>query len=105
VDARLRAIRIATVAVVWLGGLVAGFFGILGATAKYGCAARNAGFGCRTAGSVSGVLIVLAVIAIVIAVTVMTHDRPRRRILVIGGVGLAALAVCFAAAQALLATT
>jgi hypothetical protein len=104
VDGRLRAIRLSTVSIIWLGGLAAGFFGLLGAAAKYGCASGDNGFGCRTSGSVVGILLVIAVIAVVIAVTVLTHDRPLRRILVVGIVGLAVLALCFAAAQVLLAT-
>ena len=104
VDRRLRAVRLSTVSVIWLCGLAAGFFGLLSGTAKYGCANNNRGFGCRTSGSVVGFLIVLAVIAVVVTVTLLTHDRPRRRVLVVGAVGLAALAVCFVAAQLLLAT-
>ena len=103
-DRRLRAIRLSTVSVIWLGGLAAGFFGLLGATAKYGCASGDNGFGCRTSGSIVGILIVVAVIAIVIAVTTLTVDRPRHRVLVVGLVGFGALAVCFALAQVLLAT-
>jgi hypothetical protein len=53
---------------------------------------------------VAGVLLVVAVIAIVTTTTVMTHDRPTRGILVVSCIGLAALAVCFVAARSLLAT-
>jgi hypothetical protein len=105
VDRRLRAIRRFTVSVIWLAGLAAGFFALLGAAAKYGCTNGNNGFGCRTSGSVAGMLLVAAVIAVVIAATVLTHDRPRRRVLIVGAAGFAALAICFAAAQALLAST
>jgi hypothetical protein len=105
VDGRLRAIRLSTVSVVWVCGLAAGYFGLLGATAKYGCTKGADGFGCRTSGSIVGIVIVIAVIAIVIAVTTLTIDRPRRRVLIVGGFGLLALAACFTLAQVLLATT
>ena len=101
----MRAIRVSTVLLIWLCGLTAGFFGFLGAAAKYGCANGDKGFGCRTSGSVVGIVTVVAVLAIVIAVTVMTHDRPPRRVLVVGAVGFVALLVCFAVAQVLLATS
>ncbi len=104
VDQRLRTIRVSTVIVIWLSGLVAGFFGLLGAAARYGCGAGDDGLACHTSGSVAGVLIVVAVISVVTAVTVLSQDRPVRGVLVIGGVGLAALALCFVAARSLLAT-
>lgn len=101
----MRAIRLSTVSLTWVCGVAAGFFGLLGATAKYGCATDNNGLGCSTSGSVIGILIVVAVLAIVIGVTLMTNDRPPRRVLIVGAVGLAALVVCFALAQMLLATS
>ena len=104
VDRRLRAIRISTVSVIWLGGLGAGFVGLLAAAARYGCAASDNGFGCSTSGEVVGIVLVLAVIVVVTVVTVMTHDRPVRRVLLIGGYGAAALIVCAIAARALLAS-
>jgi hypothetical protein len=87
-----------------LSGLAAGFFGLLGAAARYGCGANEAGLACRTSGSVVGALIVIAVISVVTAVTVMTHDRTPRSVLVIGTAGLAALVLCFIAARSLLGT-
>jgi hypothetical protein len=95
---------LSTVSIVWLCGLVAGFFGLLAAAARYGCGSSDNGLACRGSGSVVGVLIVVAVIAVVTAVTVMTHDRPPRRVVAIGGIGLAALVFCFVAARALLGT-
>jgi hypothetical protein len=53
---------------------------------------------------VLGILLVIAVIAIVAAVTVMTHDRPARRVMIAGGVGFASLVACLVAAHGLLAT-
>jgi hypothetical protein len=105
VDGRLRAIRLATVCVIWLGGLGVGFVGLLAAAARYGCSSSDHGFGCSTSGEVVGIGLVLAVIAVVILVTVLTYDRPQRRVLMVGGFGLAALVVCLVAARALLATT
>lgn len=104
VDRRLRAIRLSAVGVVWLGGLTAGFYSLLSAAAKYGCGASDDGFACHGSGSVVGVLLVVAVIAIVTGVTVMTQDRAARGIVVVSGIGLAALVVCFVAARSLLAT-
>jgi hypothetical protein len=104
VDRRARTTRVSTVGVVWLAGLAAGFFGLLGAAARYGCGANDHGFGCRGSGSVVGVLIVVAVVAIVTAVTVLSFDRDPRRVIGIGGLGLIALAVCFVAARTLLGT-
>jgi hypothetical protein len=104
VDRRARGIRLSTVAVIWLSGLAAGFFGLLGAAAKYGCGSSDDGLACRTSGSVVGILIVLAVVIVVTAVTVLTHDRPARPVLVIGGLGLLVLVSCFVAARVLLGT-
>ena len=88
----------------WLGGLAAGFFGLLGAAARYGCGNSDHGLACRTAGSVTAVLIVIAVVAVVTTVTVVTHDRSPQRVVVIGVVGLIALFLCFLAARGLLST-
>jgi hypothetical protein len=104
VDRRARTVRLSTVVVVWIGGLVAGFFGLLSAAARYGCGATDTGLACRKSGSVVGVLVVLAVIGVVTTVTVMSHDRPPRRLMTIGLTGLAALLLCFIAARALLST-
>ena len=103
-DARARAARVGTVVVVWFGGLAAGFVGILAAVAKYGCGLHDSGLACETSGSVYGILIVLAAVAIVTAVTMLTFEQPTRRVLIVGAVGLAALAALFALAELLLAT-
>ena len=103
-DRRASTVRRSTVVAVWLGGLAAGFFGLLAAAAKYGCGANDHGLACRTTGSALGVLVVIAVVAVVTVVTVLTHERPPRRVLTLGGAGLLALLVCFVAAQALLGT-
>jgi hypothetical protein len=89
---------------VWLGGLVAGFFGLLAAVATYGCADSDPGLACRTSGSLLGVVVVLAVIAIVTAVTLLSHGRPPRGAALLAGSGLVALVVCFVAARMLLDT-
>jgi hypothetical protein len=104
VDQRDRPIRLSAVAAVWLAGLVAGFYGLLGAAARYGCGVNDHGLACRGSGSVLGILIVVAVIGVVTAVTLLAADRPRRSTVTIAGVGLAALVFCFIAARSLLAT-
>jgi hypothetical protein len=104
VDSRARTTRFVIVAVIWVCGLLAGFYGLLGAAARYGCNANDDGFACRRSGSVVGVLITVAVVAIVAAVTLMTHGRSTRQLIAVGGFGLLALAFCFGAARILLAT-
>jgi hypothetical protein len=97
-------VRLSTVAVVWLCGLAAGFFGLLSAAARYGCGAADNGFACRTSGSVVGILVVIAVIVVVTTVTILSHDQPPRRLVTMGTTGLIALVLCFVAARALLST-
>jgi hypothetical protein len=103
-DARARTARVVTVAFVWFGGLAAGFVGILAAVAKYGCGLHDSGFACETSGSVCGIVIVLAAVAVVTAVTMLTFDQPTRRVLVVGGIGFAGLVALFVLAEVLLAT-
>jgi hypothetical protein len=104
VDERLRTIRLLALAAVWAVGLAAGFFAFLSAAARYGCSDNQRGLACRTSGSIAGILLVLAVIAIVTAVTIMAADRPARRMVTIAVAGVVALAVCLVAARSLLAT-
>jgi DMSO/TMAO reductase YedYZ heme-binding membrane subunit len=104
VDRRARTTRLSTVTLVWVCGLAAGFFGLLAAAARYGCGADDNGFACRTSGSAVGVLILIGVVAVVTAVTVLTHNRPPRRVLAIGGVGIVGLALCLVCARMLLGT-
>jgi hypothetical protein len=92
------------VGVVWIAGLAAGFFGLLGAAARYGCGANDKGLACQGTGSLLGVLIVVAVVAVVTSVTVLTHDRQPRRVLTVGAMGLVGLAACFLLARVLLGT-
>jgi hypothetical protein len=99
-----RITRIWTVVLVWVCGLISAWFGIAAAAARYGCTANDDGVGCQTSGSVVGVLIVVAVVAVVTAVTVLTHERPPRRVIIIGAAGVAALVCCFVAARILLGT-
>jgi hypothetical protein len=104
VDPRFRAIRLPAVGLVWLCGLAAGYYALLGAAAKYGCGTSDDGFACDGSGSAVGVLLVIAVIGIVIAVTLLTSERPTRAILLVSGVGFVALVCCLVAARSLLAT-
>jgi hypothetical protein len=104
VDRRLRAIRISTVSLIWACGLAAGFFGLLGAAARYSCNAHESGFGCQTSGTIVGIVVLLAVIVVVASVTVLTYDRPARRVVTIGVVGFLVLVACFVVARVLVAT-
>jgi hypothetical protein len=89
---------------IWLAGLAAGFYAFLAGVARYGCDTDEDGFACRTSGSVVGWLVVGAVVAVVIAVTLMTVNRSARGVFVVGALGLLALVCCFVAARSLLAT-
>jgi uncharacterized membrane protein len=104
-DQQLGVIRWSTVAFVWLCGLAAGFCAVLAAAAKYGCMSGDRAVGCKTSGSVLGIVLLITVIVIVTVVTLTTANRPRQRVLVIGGIGVAGLAICTIAAVSLLATT
>jgi hypothetical protein len=104
VDERLRAIRVATVVVVWLVGLAAGLYALLAASAKFGCMGGDRALACQTSGSILGLVLLAAVVAIVTVVTVMTSGRAARPVLIIGGVGAGALAICLVAAWSLLET-
>ena len=101
---RLRAIRLSTVALVWICGLAAGLYATLAAAAKYGCMSGDQALACKTSGSVLGIVLLITVIAIVTVVTLATMNRPARPLLVIGGLGILALAICAVAAASLLAT-
>jgi hypothetical protein len=103
-DRRQRVIRRSAIAFVWLCGLGAGFTALLAATARYGCAADDSGMACRPSGSALGIVLAVTVIAVVVAVGVLTAGQPARRVFVVGGAGVAAFAVCFVAARSLLAT-
>jgi hypothetical protein len=98
-------VRGSALVLIWLGGLGAGFFAILGAAARYSCGPSANGLACRPAGSALGAGIALGVIAIVTAVTVLTHDREPRRLGALTGVGAVALLGCYFGAHALIATT
>ena len=103
-DARPRRVRLVALAVVWVCGLIAAFFSVLAATARYGCATGNRALACRTSGSVLGWLLVAAVIVVIIAVTIML-DRPRGPVLVVASIGVATALLCLGAATGLLAAT
>jgi hypothetical protein len=104
VNQRLRVIRLSTVAFVWLCGLAAGLCATLAAAAKYGCMSGDHAVACQTSGSVLGIVLLITVIAIVTVVTLVTMNRPVRPVLIIGGLGVVALAICTFAAASLLST-
>ncbi|MDT4891754.1 MAG: hypothetical protein QOE97_789 [Pseudonocardiales bacterium] len=103
-DGRTRAMRATALVLVWVGGLVVGFFGILSVGARYGCSHSATGLACRTSGSTLGIVVVVLVIAVVTAVTVGTHGREPRAIAVATVLGAVGLSACYVCAHALLAT-
>lgn len=103
-DPSLRRTRLAVLLVVWLGGLAAGFFGILATAARYGCGNSATGLGCSTSGTVLGVALIVAVIVIVTALTVYSHERRQRPVLGAGAVAILGLVLCYLGAQGLLST-
>jgi len=104
-EVRDRAVRVVAIAFVWFAGLAAGFVGILAAVARFGCGMHDSGLACETSGSVYGVLIVVAVVAAVTATTMLTFGRPARRVLIVSGIGFAALVVLFVLGRLLLSTS
>jgi hypothetical protein len=102
---RPRLARAATLTVVWLAGLAAGLFALLGAAARYTtCSGHSTSLACEGTGTSLGVVLVLGVVTIVTTATVVTHGRDRRQVLVIGAIALLVLAGLLLAARALLAT-
>lgn len=100
-----RAVRGTTLILIWLAGLGAGLFALLGAAAKYTtCSSKATTLACRGSGTALGVVIVVAVVAVVTTITVATHGRDRRWIILAGVAGLLLLAGLFFGARALLQT-
>jgi hypothetical protein len=100
-----RFARASALVLVWLGGLAAGFFALLGVGARYtSCSAGAHGLACRPAGTAVGGLIVLGVIATVTTATVLTHNRAPSRIMAWAVFGVTALGGWYFAAHALLDT-
>jgi hypothetical protein len=97
--------RLGAVAILWLVGLGVGFYAILSAGARYGCARNDKGLACQGTGTALGVLIVVAVILVVTSGTMLAQDAPSwtSRTLRLSA-ALALLALCLLAAWALLAT-
>ncbi len=100
-----RTAKWALLAVLWVCGLVAGFFGMLSVGAKYSCSHSAHGLACRSTGTVLGSGIIIGVVIVVTAVTLLLHDarswRARWTQLVIG---LTLLAAFLVAARAIIAT-
>jgi hypothetical protein len=100
-----RLARLAAVAVLWLAGLGVGFYALLSAGARYGCANTDHGLACTGTGTALGVLLVVAVVLVVTAGTLLTQDAaswPARAVRI--AASLVLLAACFLGAWALLAT-
>lgn len=104
-DDRVRYARPVAVTAVWLVGLAAGFFALIGAAAKYTtCGATSTGLACRGSGTALGVLLVVAVIATVTTVTVVTHGQRPGRVAGVSAAGLCVLGVLLLLARALVGT-
>jgi hypothetical protein len=93
------------VALLWLAGLGAGFYSIIGVGARYGCSTNDRGLACRPEGTALAAGLVLGVIVVVTAGTVLAQDAPSwsvrlRRLLV----AVVLLAACVVGAHALLDT-
>jgi hypothetical protein len=103
---RARLTRSIALLLFWIAGLVVGFFALLAIGARFGCGHSSHGLACQSGGTALGVVLVLAVIAVVTAVTVMGAD-PRRlgRLAVLVAVGLVVLGGCYLGAHALLNAT
>ena len=97
--------RLGTVFVLWAAGLAVGFYAVLSAGAKFGCAHSAHGLACKPAGSALGGGLVLVVIVVVAVITVLVQDAVslRGRMLRVL-VGLVLLGACLLAARALLGT-
>jgi hypothetical protein len=103
-SSRWRLARASALTFVWLAGLTAGFFAILGTAARFSCAPSAHGLACRPAGTALGGGLIAGVIAIVTAVTVATHDSGRRRLVAWTIGGALGLLACFLAARGLIGT-
>lgn len=103
-DRQWRFARASALTLIWLGGLTAGFFGILAAAARYSCGPTAHGLACRPAGTAVGGGLIIAVIAIVTAVTVATYDGGHRRLAAWTAAGASALLGCYLGAHALIGT-
>ena len=102
---RPRSLRLPTLLLVWLAGLAAGLFALLGAAARYTtCSSHATSLACRSTGTSLGVVLVVCVIAIVTAATVLSYGRTRRGVVTIGLVAILVLVGLFFASRALLAT-
>jgi hypothetical protein len=104
IDTRWRFARAFALTFIWLGGLAAGFFAILGAAARYSCGPSAHGLACRPAGTAAGGGLIIAVIVVVTAVTVATHDSGHRRLVGWTVAGATALVGCYFGAHALIGT-
>jgi len=100
-----RLARVGAIGVLWLVGLGVGFYSILSAGARLGCAKSDKGLGCTTTGTVLGGGLVVAVILVVTGGTLLAQDAATwaQRVLRIAGAA-ALLALCLLGAYCLLAT-
>jgi hypothetical protein len=96
---------VALIAILWICGLLAGFYAMLSVGTRYGCGVNAHGLACRSTGTILGVGIVVAVIATVTAASLLAWDATtwRARLLRMSA-GLALLIGCLFAARALIGT-
>jgi uncharacterized membrane protein len=100
-----RAVRLTTIVLVWLAGILAGLFALLGAAARYTtCSSKATTLACRSSGTTVGAVLVIAVVTVVTTITVATHGKDRRWITIAGVHALLVLACLFLASRALLDT-
>lgn len=102
-----RTPRIVAVLLVWLAGLAAGMYSLLGVGVRYAgtCTARSTGLACHTGGTVLGVALLVAVVVVVTTVTLATHGRPLPRIALLTLAALVVLGVIVLVAHGLLTST
>jgi hypothetical protein len=103
-----RSARLWTIAAIWVLGLAAGFFAIVAATAKYGCAAADDGPACTTAGSVFSLVLaagVVVTVGVVTAILLSAAPGSGRRIRRATTTGLALLVLALAVAVTLVGTS
>lgn len=104
-DSSLLSIRAGSLVLLWVTGLVAGFFALLGSAAKYTtCTASSKGLACRPGGFALSIADLIAVIVVVTAATLLTHNQRAIRILAVTITALALLGVSLLGTRALLDT-
>ncbi len=94
-------------ALLWLTCLCAGMVGVFTASERYACLDGDRAFGCTRGGSLLGLLLAVAAVLILIAVTLTARVTRfgRRRALVLTAAGTAGGLACLVVATTILETT